>query len=291
MNFMSRYHLYFLVSLAVIISGLVSMLSFGFKPSIDFTGGSLLEVKTTATEITPEKVTDQAKNLYEVSSVQASGPQQFMLRGKTITNDKKNEVIAALNTAFPTVSELRFETVGPTLGRELLLKTLTAAAVVATLITIYVAYQFSDLKYGICAIIAMIHDSLVLLGVFSLLGHFYGVEVDVLFVTALMTTLSFSIHDTIVVYDRIREVRRLQPRLSFKDIVDLAVLQTLGRSINNSMTIIIMLLSLVLLGGESIRWFAVALLVGAVTGTYSSTFTAAPLLLLWEDVKKRTKTA
>jgi preprotein translocase subunit SecF len=113
------------------------------------------------------------------------------------------------------------------------------------------------------------------------------VEVDVLFVTALLTTLSFSVHDTIVVFDRIREVKRLHPRLGMAEAIDIAILQTVSRSLNNSLTIIIMLVALVVLGGESIRWFAVALLIGAITGTYSSTFTAAPLLLVWDDLAAR----
>lgn len=135
----------------------------------------------------------------------------------------------------------------------------------------------------------MFHDSIVLIGLFSLFGRFFGTEVDVLFVTALLTTLSFSVHDTIVVFDRIRENRKKHPTADFTTLVDASVLETLSRSINNSMTIIIMLLVLVLLGGETIRWFAVALLIGAVTGTYSSTFTAAPLVVEWtlrSDPKK-----
>ena len=135
----------------------------------------------------------------------------------------------------------------------------------------------------------MFHDSLILLGAFSLLGHFYGIEVNVLFVTALLTTLSFSVHDTIVVFDRIRELTRKNFKLKEEVVVWRAVRETLPRSINNSLTIIIMLLALVILGGESIRWFALALLIGAVTGTYSSTFTAAPLLLLWSDISKLLK--
>ena len=173
---------------------------------------------------------------------------------------------------------------GPSLGKELLAKTLTGVIIAASLIMIYVWIQFSELKYGVSAILAMFHDSLILLGIFSLLGYFYGIEVDMLFVTALLTTLSFSVHDTIVVYDRIRELRGKYPRYSLVSLVNTAVTETLSRSINNSVTIIIMLAALAALGGDTIRWFAVALLIGAITGTYSSTFTAAPLLLLWEDV-------
>jgi preprotein translocase subunit SecF len=155
---------------------------------------------------------------------------------------------------------------------------------------LYLTFQFKELRFGISAVLAMVHDSLILISAFSWLGFLMGVEVDVLFVTAVMTTLSFSVHDTIVVFDRIRELRRNNPRVEFETLVNTAVLQTLARSLNNSMTIIIMLLALVLLGGDTIRWFAVALLIGAITGTYSSTFTAVPLLLVWEEFKtKRTK--
>jgi preprotein translocase subunit SecF len=150
-------------------------------------------------------------------------------------------------------------------------------------------WQFNDLKYGVAAVLAMFHDALILLGAFSILGKLYNVEVDILFVTALLTILSFSIHDTIIVFDRVRETVRKHPGVSFVEIVNSAVLQTLGRSINNSLTVIIMLTALVLLGGETIHWFAVALLIGAITGTYSSTFTAAPILVIWDELKKNSK--
>jgi preprotein translocase subunit SecF len=163
--------------------------------------------------------------------------------------------------------------------------------IAAGLILLYVAYRFRQLKYGICAIIAMFHDTLILLGSFSLLGHFANLEVDTLFVTAVLTTLSFSVHDTIVVYDRIRESLRRHPNASFEDIVSLSVAETLGRSLNNSLTIIFMLIALVLFGGVTTRWFVLALLIGTIAGTYSSTFTAAPLLVVWENIRNRKQTS
>lgn len=169
------------------------------------------------------------------------------------------------------------------------MKTIIGIVIVSLGIMLYVMRQFSELKYGVSAILAMFHDSAVLIGMFSIFGHFFHAEVDVLFVTALLTTLSFSIHDTIVVYDRIRELRRKHVKSDIKDLANVAVLQTLSRSINNSLTIIFMLVVLVLLGGDTLRWFAVALLVGAITGTYSSTFTAIPLVLLWDDVGRKVK--
>jgi len=289
MKLMKFRNLYFFISLIFLIPGLISLALFGLRPSVDFSGGTLLEVQMSndKCQILDSELTSQLEGKFQIDSVQSSGECQFILRGKEISNEQKDLVLNALQMQFGEVQELRFETVGPTLGRELLLKTLIAVAVVASIITLYVWRQFDELKYGVCAILAMFHDSLILLGSFSLLGHFFGVEVDVLFVTALLTTLSFSVHDTIVVYDRIRELKRLHPKLQFVQIVNAAVIQTLARSINNSLTIILMLLSLVLLGGVTIRWFAVALLIGSITGTYSSTFTAAPLLLLWEQVKQK----
>jgi preprotein translocase subunit SecF len=290
-SFMRFRWLFFAISLAVLIPGFVSLALFGLKPSIDFTGGSLLEIRyqTENATLHPEREAVQGVigEQPEIVSVQQSGNQQMLLRARQLTNQQKDEVIAKLKEKDPSVTELRFETVGPVLGRELLQKAIVAIVIVAIGIMLYVWRQFKSPKYGFSAIFAMFHDTFVLLGVFSILGKLYGTEVDVLFVTALLTTLSFSIHDTIVVFDRIRENRKKHPSVDFETVVDASILETLSRSINNSMTIIIMLLSLVLLGGETIRWFTVALLVGAVTGTYSSTFTAAPVLVSWDEFEAK----
>lgn len=288
MNFMKWRWLYFSLSLLVIIPGLISLALFGLKPSIDFTGGSLLEVRFTQVEAEQSLATQDLQSavagIYELDTAQQSGQNQLILRGKHLSNEVKNEVVVALEEEYQAVEEIRFESVGPSLGRELLVKTLVGVGIAAALIMLYVWSQFNQLKFGVCAILAMFHDSLILLGTFSLLGHFMGVEVDMLFVTALLTTLSFSVHDTIVVFDRIRELRGKHFNQSWSKLINTAIIETLARSINNSVTIIIMLAALALLGGSTIRWFSVALLIGAITGTYSSTFTAAPLLLVWEDL-------
>lgn len=293
MNLMKYRNLYFGISLFFLIPGIFSLARFGLRPAIDFTGGTLLEVKTTQVDtenkLSTELITETGGNNYEFGNIQQSGENQFIIRAKEMSNEEKDVLIAQLAGKAGELEVLRFETVGPTLGRELLIKTLTAILVVAGIITFYVWRQFSELKFGVTAIAAMLHDSLILLGAFSLLGVWYGIEVDVLFVTALLTTLSFSVHDTIVVFDRIRELTHKHRGLPTEELVNVAVTQTLSRSINNSVTIIIMLLALFLLGGETIRWFALALLIGAITGTYSSTFVAAPLLLLWDDFKALTK--
>lgn len=283
--------IYFLISALVLVPGVFSLVNWGLAPAIDFTGGTLLELKIipqkgSKVEIKQIEEILEEKEI-EVSSIQASGEDAYLFRVKPIDQAKNSEIQKELREKIGEVEELRFETVGPTLGMELLRRTLIALAVAAALILFFVAYQFKDKRYGFCAVLAMLHDSLVILGIFSLLGHFYRVEVDTLFVTAVLTTLSFSVHDTIVVYDRIRESRRLFPKARFEDLVNKAVAETLSRSVNNSMTIIFMLLALYLLGGETIKWFVFALLIGAISGTYSSTFTAAPLLVVWENFKKK----
>jgi len=289
MSIMKHKIIYFVISLSFLIPGIFFLIRFGLKPSIDFTGGSLLEIKGEGLSDNKVEIAEQVGDIYEISLVQTSGDNQIIIRGKTISNEIKDEVLTNLSEQYGEIEEKRFETVGPTLGKELLMKTISAIVIVSVLITFYVWKQFNDIRFGFSAILAMFHDSLILLGSFSILGYFYHVEVDVLFVTALLTTLSFSVHDTIVVFDRIRELSRRNHKLSLEKVVNMAVLETLSRSINNSITIIIMLLALVLIGGESIKWFSVALLIGAITGTYSSTFTAAPLLLLWEEIAKKKK--
>ncbi len=289
MNIFKYKYIFFGISLLILIPSVISLILFGFKPSIDFVGGSLLEIQIANADVSSDSLRELITSVYETRSITETTGERFVIEGVDIPNEKKVEVLASLRTKYPEIAELRFESVGPTLSKELLIKTLTALFLVAGIITVYVWRQFDELKYGVCAILAMFHDTLVLLGSFSLLGYFFGVQVDVLFVTALLTTLSFSVHDTIVVYDRIRELKRKNSALEYQTIVNTAVLETLSRSINNSVTIIVMLAALALLGGATIKWFAVALLIGSVTGTYSSTFTAAPLLLLWDEFATKRK--
>lgn len=285
MRFMKYRRWFFALSALVLIPGLISLLMFGFRPALDFIGGTLLEVKL-ENAVDLLAVQSLQSSSFEFDVVQTSGDNSYIFRGQPIDNAAKDVFVQTAQEKLGPIEVLRFETVGPTLGRELLQKMLTAGAIVSVFILLYVGRQFKNLRFGVAAILAMLHDSLVLVGSFSLLGYFYGVEVDVLFVTALLTTLSFSVHDTIVVFDRIRELQRKFPKYSLERMADRAVAETLVRSLNNSLTIIFMLLALVLLGGESIKWFAVALLIGAVTGTYSSSFTAVPLLVVLEKRQK-----
>ncbi len=291
MNLMKYKKLYFFISAIFLIPGLISLMLYGLKPAIDFAGGSLLEInllnKESSTIEEQEELKNDLQPVFAVDTIQTSGPNSEIFRGKEISNEAKEQALAIIEERYGEIELLRFESIGPVLGQELLKKAINAVLIVAGVIIIYIWQQFHDLKYGISAVLAMFHDTLILLGIFSLLGHFSGVEVDVLFITAVLTSLSFSIHDTIVVYNRIRELKKTHRQLSLTAIANLAVGKTLSRSINDSLTIIIMLLSLVLLGGESIRYFSLALLIGAITGTYSSSFIAVPILLVWEEISNK----
>ena len=293
LNFMKYKKIYFLISFLFLIPSIFSLIAWGLKPSIDFTGGSVLEVRSLkdtseVKSLNTSEVEGLADELgVDLSSIQQSNQGTLIFKMKEINKDEKQELLSNLKREFGEIEEIRFETVGPIIGRELIKKTITAIVLTAGFILFYVAYRFKDKKYGVCAILAMFHDTVILLGIFSLLGHFFEVEIDTLFVTAVLTILSFSVHDTVVVYDRIRESIRTHPKVKFEDLVNKAVAETLTRSVNNSMTIIFMILCFYLLGGQTIKWFTFALLIGTISGTYSSTFTAAPLLILWEEIKKK----
>jgi len=265
-NWMKYRLIYLAISLLVIGAGTFSAVKWGFKIGIDFTGGSVLEYAL------PDGQTRVIK----------SGPLDEAGRVKT-----KSDLEESVGG---TVTEIRFENVGPTIGPELVKKTFYALLISSVAILLWVAYQFKNIKFGISATLATIHDSLVLLGSFSLLGHFFGAEIDFLFVTAMLTILSFSVHDTIVVFDRIRESRKKGSSDSgIYLLANNALSQTMTRSLNNSFTIIFMLMALILMGGETVKWFSVALLVGTVSGTYSSPFVAVSILVTWDELQKKFK--
>lgn len=287
MNWMKFKLLYFAFSGLLIAVGIYGLTAFKLDLGIDFTGGSSLEYKT-ANEISATSLSDKLKEKsIEAQSIQKSDDNGILLKLGNISAEEQATIetsIKELGGADSTL--LRFEQVGPSLSKELIYKT-AAAVLLATLIILgWIAYQFKSLLFGISATAATFHDAFILVGSFSLLGKFYGAEVDFLFITALLTTLSFSVHDTIVVFDRIREIRRKNGG-DFVTIANRALSETMRRSIFNSLTIIIMLTSLIILGGETVRWFAVALLIGTVSGTYSSPFVAVPILVSLQKLKEK----
>ena len=289
---------YFLISLLVIIPGLISMSLWGLKLSIDFTGGSRL------TLLFPQSVNQQtldnvkksfSEEKTEIVTIQQSN-NSLIVRTKPINEKQDAKILANLKTKIPQVKQDEFDTIGPTIGGETAWNALKAIIFASILIVIFIALAFrtvprptSSWKFGICAIIALIHDILVLLGIFSLLGHFFNVEVDSLFVTALLTVIGFSVHDTIVVFDRIRENLRHTIDMQFSQVVNNSILQTLNRSLNTSLTALLVLFTLLVFGGSSLHWFIIALLVGIASGTYSSIFNASALLVLWQEIEAKQK--
>lgn len=278
---------YFAISAVVIAAGVFSLFKWGLNFGVDFKGGAILEYRFKA-DVSEEKLTSLIESTKaQVASVQKTGNGSYIIRLSPITLEQKGIIGVLLEKNFE-AQELRFENVGPSIGPELVKKTLYALIISATAILLWVALQFKSLKFGASAVLAMFHDSVVVIGTYSLLGHFFGAEVDFLFVTALLTILSFSVHDTIVVYDRIRESHKKLGG-SVTELADKAISETMVRSLNNSFTIIFMLVALLLLGGTTIRWFAATLLIGTVSGTYSSPFVAVPILVTWEEIQKKIK--
>ena len=239
-----------------------------------------------------KQITEEQK--IEVGSIQQSGEKTYLLRLKPINKDQNQKLQEELNKKYGKVEELRFETVGPAVGAETTQNAVKAVIVASVAIVIYVALAFrkipkpySSIKFGICAVVSLIHDVLVVVGLFSIFGHFLKVEIDALFITALLTIMGFTVHDTIVVFDRIRENLGKMSGKTFSDVVNESIIQTLARSLSTSLTVLFTLLALFLFGGESIKWFVVALLIGITSGTYSSIFNAAPLLVVWDEKTRR----
>jgi preprotein translocase subunit SecF len=285
MNWLRYKKIYFLISLVAIIACVFSLLKWGLKLGVEFKGGTIVEYQYDS-EISTDEITSKLEeNGIGVTSIEAIGGNKYLFKLAPIKQGEKEKLTEIIeeNAQGAGFYELKYEMVGPTIGPELVKKTIYAVLIAAGSILIYVAYQFKNFKYGVSAILAMFHDSFILVGSFSLMGHFLGAEVDFLFVTAVLTTLSFSVHDTIVVFDRIREIGG-KTATDLEDVANQALTETMVRSLNNSFTIIFMLVALLLLGGTTIKWFAVALLIGTILGTYSSPFVAVPILVSWGDI-------
>lgn len=298
-NLVGKRYLWFAISLLFIIPGLIFLImpGGGLHAGIDFSGGTLWEYalpNRTAPVTTNEIRTIFARqNL--AANVQVSPPnaqKQALVSVRTpevkTEDPKKQQLTAAVQQAFPGATLTRFETVGATVSRESTQQAIVAVLAASAAILGYLTFAFRraphPFRYGACAIIAMLHDVLVVLGIAAILGYFIGLEVDALFLTALLTIISFSVHDTIVVFDRVREnLRQRRTGQPFEEIVNLSVVQTLTRSINTQLTVLLTLLALLLFGGPTIRNFVLILTIGLLSGTYSSIFNAAQLLVVWQN--------
>lgn len=283
-------------STIILVPGIIALFLFGLKQSIDFTGGSRLTATFTGARpegpVAAKLVTDLG---FGTAVAQTAGDHDLVISLPNITNDQRQTVLDTLNTTYTGVSEKAFETIGPTVGRELLKRSLTSIVMVLIAIILYISWAFRKVGvgpvpswvYGASAVIALAHDILIVVGIFSILGHYAHIEIDSLFVTALLTVLGFSVHDTIVVFDRVRERLLVGSESTFEETVNVSLNQTLIRSLNTSLTTLLVLAALYLFGGVTIRNFVLALLIGIASGTYSSIFVASPLLVTYDNWRRR----
>ena len=302
---------------------IVAIIVWGLNLGIDFTGGSLLEVKFLENRPTVNEAQEKLADL-ELGSliVQPVGEDGMILRFQDTSEEKHQEVLTALNALTPNpsptpvvpatslgtsagegsyeseavemagIEELRFDSVGPSIGQELKRKSIYAIIVVLIAIVLYIAWAFRKVskpiaswKYGLTAVVTLFHDVMIVVGVFAVLGRFAGIEINTAFVAAILTVLGYSVNDTIVVFDRLRENLPKSDE-DFENTVNTSVNQTLRRSINTSITTLLVLLAVFFFGGSSIRDFVLALSIGVFIGTYSSIFLASPVLVVWEKLKK-----
>jgi preprotein translocase subunit SecF len=304
---MLRYRKYFYtLSALLVVASIISLVGFGLNFGIDFTGGSLMEVKFSesaenATTTLAMPTHAEVRGVFEEFDigevvVQGVGEDGFIMRFQDVNEDTHNNVLDSLG-GLGVVEEIRFESVGPIIGEETKRKSAWAIALVLAMILIYVAWAFrkvsfplSSWKYGVIALITLFHDIIITIGIFSLIGHFFNIEVGVPFVAALLTILGYSVNDTIVIFDRVREnIVRAGNVFEFANIINKSVSETYVRSINTSLTTLSVLLAVYLFGGATVQYFVLTLIIGIIIGTYSSLFVASPLLSSWTMLKRKGK--
>jgi preprotein translocase subunit SecF len=295
LDIVGKRYWFFGLSLLVIIPGMIFLFLFGLPLAIDFTGGSLMEIAFVSGNIPGLEEVRAVYNEagFPDSVVQSSGTNKILIRSKQMDDVQKAAIIKTISEKYNSdINILRFESVGASIGKEVTRQALYAVGAAALAITLYITFAFRGVpnawRYGISAVIAMFHDILVVIGLEAIFGKLLGWETDALFLTALLTVIGFSVHDTIVVFDRIRENTNIYRRIAYEQVVNHSIVQTLVRSINTSMTVMITLLSLAMLGGETTRHFTIILLLGVLSGTYSSIFNAASILVVWENKEWKT---
>lgn len=290
--FVIRYKKIFLsISALLVLAGIVSIAVFGFRPGTDFTGGVLWRLSFEEEVLKDEVVTVlQNAGAVDVSAFEDLSQEGLLLiKMKELSQDQKPVLEAALQDSFGTFEELRFEFVGPTVGEELRSRAIWAVVLVLIAISLYIVFAFRKVsypiaswKYGIVTLLTLFHDVIIPAGLLALLGSVNGIELDSNFVVAILFIMGFSVHDTIVVFDRIREnIGHMKKGDVFEEKVGESISQTLVRSINTSLTLIVVLLALLFFGAVSLNFFVLIVLIGTVVGTYSSICVASPLLTLW----------
>lgn len=283
-------------STLLVLVSIVGLFVYGLKPGIDFTGGTQWSVAfDSAVERGElESFLRTTSGLTDATVVQEDGANVFLIRAKELSEETHQEVLGAVQKEFGALSELSFQSIGAVVGNELVRKALWAFAINLFAIALYVAYAFrkvsrpvSSWKYALVTLITLFHDAIIPIGLFAFLGHYVGVEIDTNLIVAILVVIGFSVHDTIVVFDRIRENIRTGnvSKEGFEPLVNRSINETIARSVNTSLTLIFVLVTLFFLGAVSLKYFVLAILVGAIAGTYSSIFVASPLLVVWQAKK------
>ncbi len=289
-SFTKYSNIYYLVSGILIAASIVALVMFGLKFGIEFTGGSKMELEFSQTRPDNEQISNSLKqfDLGEII-IQPTGEKGAILQFKGIDEQIHQNVLAQVIKLAP-AEEMSFQYIGPSVGNELKNKTLTAIVLALLSITAYIAFAFrkvsrpvSSWKYGVTSLIALVHDILIPLGVFAVLGKFYHVEITIPIVAALLTIIGFSVHDTIVIFDRVRENILRRGMAQFSDTVDHSLNQTIGRSISTVATVLLVMTSMFFFGGETLKYFSLVLIIGISAGAYSSIFIASPLLVTWKN--------
>ena len=291
LNIIGKRYYYFAFSLFIIVPGMIILFTRGIPLAIDFTGGTLIEVRFESGNVPlPAEVVSLYNDLgVDDILVQTTGEGTLVARSSFLDDQTRAQIIDTMEKQFSdTVVLLRLDSVGPIIGQEVAGRAFLAVSVAAAIVVFYIAFAFRGVqnafRYGICAIIAMVHDVLIVISITVIGSVVAGWQIDALYLTALLTVIGFSAQDTIVVFDRIRENSNIFRRLEFETLVNHSIVQTLERSINTQlMTVEFILLALVLFGGITLREFALVMLVGLISGTYSSIFIAAPSLVVWQN--------
>jgi preprotein translocase subunit SecF len=295
-NIMSKRYWFFALSLAIIIPGIIIIAIWGMPVSIDFKGGSMIELQFSGGQVPePARVYDLYSNLgVRNAQVLTTSTDILVIRSEAMSEELRAQMIKEIETlSGDTVVIRRADTVGPTISAAVTQRAAEAVGVSSLLLVLFITFSFRGVenafRYGVCTILALIHDILIIFAIVALGGRLWGWQVDTLFLTALLTVIAFSAQDTIVVFDRMRENSGIFRRIEFEKLANHSVVQSITRSINTQlMTVDFMLLSLALFGGVTLREFAIVLLVGMVSGSYSSIFVAAPLLIVWENKEWKT---
>jgi len=297
-NIINTRKYWFSLSGLLVVLSVISLIVFGLNYGIDFTGGSIMELKLTNVNLENAVVEQVITDLgIEESVVQPAGDNTLLVRTSHLTEDQHGQILSSLADKVTeqegSIEELRYDSIGPTIGQELKGKAMTSIFVVLLAIVAYIAFAFKKVsfpvaswKYGLAAIIALAHDVFITVGLFSVLGHYFNYQVDTLFVTALLTIMGFSVHDTIVTFDRTRENLFHSHDITFGEVVNKSINETIVRSLNTSLTTLLVLVSVYLFGGASIQQFILTMIFGIIIGTYSSIFIASPLLMVWYKMKK-----